>query len=456
MCFRIQSVRSVMFMLATWVDKIKKNCNKIYKIFSEFKDQYNVSLNKNQYMLNDKFVNKAMECHLRPTKNKKEKKPLCLCCSLDVNLKKYECVIFQMKGKSNKGNNSNEGTWHPSFEEKLLRVIYTFGKQKNADRELLKDGKLHIDLCWALRKEFKDLRRLYTFYDQQISAQDELNICKIRFRLQNPEEPVKVIRKRKNILQNLDYEIENKHEFINILNEVDLDFNYTDLYNERHAANEKLKKMLGTHSYLETLMKQQYSSQDPDPCPICRCDLKDSWSILSCGHCYCLDCISKLEERFKLLNHIACSICRKKQPINEISYIKVNEQRDNISESDIGGSYSTKIQEIIRVTLVLKREDDKVKILIFSTWPPVLKVLSTAFTKINISHEHLTTSNLEEKLANFKDKSKGVTVLLIPVRLGAKGLNLIEATHVFLVEPLMNPSEELQAIGRVHRIGQTK
>ena len=61
----------------------------------------------------------------------------------------------------------------------------------------------------------------------------------------------------------------------------------------------------------------------------------------------------------------------------------------------------------------------------------------------------------QENLSEFK-KSETVNILLLPLQSGSKGLNIIEATHVILVEPGLNISAELQAIGRVHRMGQTK
>lgn len=61
----------------------------------------------------------------------------------------------------------------------------------------------------------------------------------------------------------------------------------------------------------------------------------------------------------------------------------------------------------------------------------------------------------QENLKLFKYDDH-VNVLLMPVHSGANGLNLVEASHVILVEPILNPSSELQALGRVHRIGQLK
>lgn len=44
----------------------------------------------------------------------------------------------------------------------------------------------------------------------------------------------------------------------------------------------------------------------------------------------------------------------------------------------------------------------------------------------------------------------------MPMSSGSKGLNIVEATQVLLVEPSLNIGMELQAIGRVHRLGQTQ
>jgi E3 ubiquitin-protein ligase SHPRH len=93
-----------------------------------------------------------------------------------------------------------------------------------------------------------------------------------------------------------------------------------------------------------------------------------------------------------------------------------------------------------------------------------LQILATALKKNGIKHaccynaKDLSSSKKSTAQAPL-DKFKhdlNIRVLLIPLVLGADGLSIIEATHVFLLEPLVNPSTELQAIARVARIGQTR
>ncbi|XP_011009134.1 PREDICTED: uncharacterized ATP-dependent helicase C17A2.12-like [Populus euphratica] len=55
-----------------------------------------------------------------------------------------------------------------------------------------------------------------------------------------------------------------------------------------------------------------------------------------------------------------------------------------------------------------------------------------------------------------QQETKSVQVLLLLIQHGANGLNLLEAQHVVLVETLLNPAAEAQAVSRVHRIGQEK
>jgi hypothetical protein len=54
------------------------------------------------------------------------------------------------------------------------------------------------------------------------------------------------------------------------------------------------------------------------------------------------------------------------------------------------------------------------------------------------------------------NNDRDVSVFLLHTLSQGAGLNLVVARYVFLVEPLFHSSIESQAVGRIHRIGQTK
>jgi SNF2 family DNA or RNA helicase len=59
------------------------------------------------------------------------------------------------------------------------------------------------------------------------------------------------------------------------------------------------------------------------------------------------------------------------------------------------------------------------------------------------------------QIEGFKKASSGA-VFIIQIKSGGQGLNLQEATRVYIMAPSWNPATELQAIGRSHRTGQTQ
>ena len=61
----------------------------------------------------------------------------------------------------------------------------------------------------------------------------------------------------------------------------------------------------------------------------------------------------------------------------------------------------------------------------------------------------------EQRIKEFK-ASQVSPVFLIQIKAGGVGLNLQEATRIYITTPSWNPATELQAIGRAHRTGQTK
>ncbi|KAL1139602.1 hypothetical protein AAG570_006584 [Ranatra chinensis] len=153
--------------------------------------------------------------------------------------------------------------------------------------------------------------------------------------------------------------------------------------------------------------------------------------------------------------HIECAVCRVKTAKADVSYVVSGKPKHEGTNYNVKGSHSTKIEAVVSELIRLRDEDPTVKVLIFSTWDKVLDVIGEALKLNSVSFRRF---GVDSKSRNgiLQFKTGCVSALLLPLRFGCKGLNLIEATHVFLVEPILNPADELQAVGRVHRIGQTK
>ena len=91
-----------------------------------------------------------------------------------------------------------------------------------------------------------------------------------------------------------------KVETIYILEQHEIPSQRLKLISEKTISNNEFRKKHGQLLYLENLKKSDFSKrgggENPEPCPICQKCLGMQWSVLQCGHCFCIECMRILIE----------------------------------------------------------------------------------------------------------------------------------------------------------------
>ncbi len=103
--------------------------------------------------------------------------------------------------------------------------------------------------------------------------------------------------------------------------------------------------------------------------------------------------------------------------------------------------------------------DDGHRILVFSQFTSLLKLLRAELAAQEIAHCYLdgslTPQARQAQVDRFQNTAD-IPVFLISLKAGGTGLNLTAADIVIHFDPWWNPASEAQATDRAHRIGQTK
>jgi superfamily II DNA or RNA helicase len=97
------------------------------------------------------------------------------------------------------------------------------------------------------------------------------------------------------------------------------------------------------------------------------------------------------------------------------------------------------------------------KVLVFSQFVSMLKLIREALDEDKVRYEYLDGSTIDraERIDRFQTDPT-VPVFLISLKAGGSGLNLTAADTVIHFDPWWNPAVEDQASDRAHRIGQKK
>ncbi|KAI1758893.1 SNF2 family N-terminal domain-containing protein [Hypoxylon sp. FL1150] len=233
-------------------------------------------------------------------------------------------------------------------------------------------------------------------------------------------------------------------------------------------------------SNLRYLLYLKKEGANADICFICQAPFTRG-VLTPCGHQYCKECLLMW---FKSKH--TCPMC--KRPLTEASLhdITLKKQEAKIQEEVLqvpepshssankprsfgiysqfssgkleaiksidlhGPSFSTKIDTLVRHLLWLRVEDPGAKSIIFCQHTEFFEVLRKAFDQHAIGY---TCFNMKNGIERFT-QDPAIECFMMDARAHASGLNLVNASHVFLCEPLLNTALELQAIARVDRIGQ--
>lgn len=120
---------------------------------------------------------------------------------------------------------------------------------------------------------------------------------------------------------------------------------------------------------------------------------------------------------------------------------------------------SGKIEKVMEILQATRERNEGEKTIIFSQFTSLLDLLEVPIFRQGWDYKRydgsMSSNARNEAVIEFSDKPS-CTIMLVSLKAGNAGLNLVAASQVIIFDPFWNPYIEEQAIDRAHRIGQMR
>lgn len=237
--------------------------------------------------------------------------------------------------------------------------------------------------------------------------------------------------------------------------------------NQFLIRKKELEDKINSIKYILKIFKEidvkKNDNEEEEICPILLEPISEG-VITKCGHKFSKE---GLLDGLKMTGKKQCPLCRMPLGPGDIYEMtaKVDKKESGKKIDEYTYKYGTKMGKLIRMVLEIMK-DTKNRIIIFSQWDSLLKLISNTLNEINISNVRCKGNTYQRNAAimkfkkglNSKKKNK-TAIILLSLENAAAGTNLTEASHIFLVDPIKGSKEHVKAtedqcIGRACRIGQ--
>ncbi|OQV15175.1 E3 ubiquitin-protein ligase SHPRH [Hypsibius exemplaris] len=457
----------------------------------------------------EEFADQCANCHIRASMNFKNK---CLLCKVEKTFDGFEDLIFRTqihaedddeddaeKSYATRGGvpsrmkrrkfdaeeeDLRRSDQHDSDFEITTKGLISFVRRElNKEKKLLeKLGRPHPDseefeekieneikrfqkLLDDIKKEYLLWRELWCTIYEYTSAWDEVKQSVFRVRFMTEDELAVKAGLRKADKVGLEV-------FRWLLPPTD---DMRPKINQAQAhLTAAMQNMTRTHTHFK-YTRNMYKAYNENhlvqekECIVCYDPVGEKWAMFPCAHVICEDCLALLLQQNAQNLHAQkpdkvapCPVCRKSARVKEILTQKqvMNENElktvkvQHFNTMQLKGAPS-KMECVVRTIFTLIQDDPQAKIIIFSEYTDVLEDYGNILTR-NAVATHRVKSKAHIPVAINKLRDGSARILLMPIYMGGKGLTITEANHIFFLEPLTNKGAELQAIGRIHRMGQQK